>query len=115
MRAAIGALKFRPWWTEGWQRVVITTDSEYGSKGATEWLQRWARSSWRTSGGFMVTNKDLWMALSAAIGEYTRAGCEISFWRVPRSANTVADAAAKAAAERTDGRDRYCHAVATLV
>ncbi|KAI0841803.1 ribonuclease H-like domain-containing protein [Hypoxylon sp. FL0890] len=115
LRAVIEALKFRSWWGEGWERIVITTDSEYVGKGATEWLRSWAGRDWRTSGGKPVANQDLWRTLSDILGDYAQSGCEISFWTVPRQFNTLADVAAKAAAERADGRDEYSNIAGVLI
>ncbi|KAJ7203489.1 ribonuclease H-like domain-containing protein, partial [Mycena haematopus] len=99
LRAVIAALKFRGWWGEGWHRVVIATDSEYVSEGAMIRMCNWARRGWRTAAGTPAANHDLWEALSDIMGEYASSGCEISFWKVPRERNTLADAAAKAAIE----------------
>jgi ribonuclease HI len=98
LRAAIAALEFRVWWGEGWERIVIATDSEYVVYGATAWLRSWAARGWRTSGGSPVQNRDLWEKLSERMGMCAEGGCELSFWRVPRAWNTEADQAAKAAA-----------------
>ncbi|KAJ7155804.1 ribonuclease H-like domain-containing protein [Mycena filopes] len=94
LRAVLAALGFRGWWGEGWRRIVIVTDSEYVGLGATTWMRKWAGNDWRTAGGKKAANRDLWEALSAAMGEYAAGGCEISFWIVPRAQNTLADAAA---------------------
>ncbi|KAJ7200507.1 ribonuclease H-like domain-containing protein, partial [Mycena pura] len=110
--AVIAALKFSAWWDEGWKRVVIVTDSQYVSEGATSRMRDWARRGWRTSAGSPAANRDLWEALSDVMGGYARSGCEISFWWVPREWNTLADAAAKAATELEVGGE-YTDAVKT--
>lgn len=115
LRAVIAALAFRIWWGEGWERLVIATDSEYVGKGATEWLRSWAGRDWRTSGSKHVANQDLWRALSEALGSYAEAGCEVSFWMVPRQANGKADAAAKAAAARGGGHEEYRNTPGVMV
>ncbi|KAJ7937058.1 ribonuclease H-like domain-containing protein [Mycena leptocephala] len=97
LRAVIAALKFRAWRGEGWKRIVIVTDSEYVGKGATTWMRKWARNAWCTSSGKQAANRDLWEALSEAMGCCADGGCEVSFWMVSRKWNTLADAAAKAA------------------
>ncbi|KAI1085321.1 ribonuclease H-like protein [Whalleya microplaca] len=107
LRAVIAALQFRVWWGEGWQRIVMVTDSEYVGKGATEWLRNWAGKNWRTAGSKPVANQDLWKALSDSLGTYAEAGCEISFWIVPRDLNGLADAAAKGAAEKGQSKEKY--------
>jgi len=60
LRAAIEALKAlkRPC------RVKLYTDSRYLLQGATEWLSRWEKAGFRTSGGKPVKNRDLWEELS---------------------------------------------------
>ncbi|KAJ7677935.1 RNase H domain protein, partial [Mycena polygramma] len=99
LRAVIAALKFRSWGGEGWQRVVITTDSMYVGKGATIWMRKWAANRWRTASGQPIANRDLWEALSEAMGSCAAGGCEVSFWMVPREWNTLADAAAAAGSQ----------------
>ena len=44
-------------------RVKLYTDSEYLKKGITEWLPKWKRNKWRTSGRTPVKNLDLWQQL----------------------------------------------------
>jgi ribonuclease HI len=107
LRAAIAALEFRAWWGEGWERIVVATDSEYVVHGATAWLRSWAARGWRTSGGSPARNRDLWERLSERMGMCVEGGCEVSFWRVPRAWNTEADQAAKAAAEDGGGVVEY--------
>ncbi|HTD28536.1 MAG TPA: ribonuclease HI [Xanthomonadaceae bacterium] len=46
--------------------VVLYTDSKYVQQGISEWLRKWLRSGWKTSGGQMVKNRDLWERLQAA-------------------------------------------------
>jgi ribonuclease HI len=106
LRAVIAALKFRVWWGEGWKRIVIVTDSEYVGKGATIWMRKWAGAGWCTAAGKPAANRDLWEALSEALGTYAGGGCEISFWTVPRRWNTLADAAAKIGIA-LKGADKY--------
>ncbi|KAJ7085214.1 ribonuclease H-like domain-containing protein [Mycena belliarum] len=114
LRAVIAALKFRAWWGEGWTRVVIVTDSEYVSEGATTRMRNWAGRGWRTTRGSLAANRDLWEALSDVLGGYAKSGCEISFWWVPRTSNCLADAAAKAAIE-LPGSEEFVDSVGILV
>jgi ribonuclease HI len=107
LRAAIAALEFRGWWGEGWERIVIATDSEYVVRGATAWLRSWAARGWRTSGGSPAQNRDLWEQLSERMGMCVEGGCEVSFWWVPRAWNTEADQAAKAAANDSGRVEEY--------
>ncbi|EKG09021.1 hypothetical protein MPH_14002 [Macrophomina phaseolina MS6] len=105
LRAAIAALKFRSWYGEDWERIVLITDSEYIGTHATTRLRKWAERGWITSSGQPVKNQDLWKALSDQIGEMARHGCEVCFWTVPRRWNTLADAAAKAAVNKPQQRE----------
>ncbi|KAK4230170.1 putative rnase h domain protein [Podospora fimiseda] len=98
LRAVIAALEFRSWWGEGWERIVIATDSEYVVNGATSWLRAWAARGWRTLGGSPVKNRDLWERLSERMRMCAEGGSEVSFWRIPRGWNSDADQAAKKAA-----------------
>ena len=66
MRAALAAFQalLRP------STVEIHTDSEYLRRGITEWLSRWQRNGWRTAGKKPVKNRDLWVALQAALSPH---------------------------------------------
>lgn len=44
-------------------KVTVYTDSQYLKKGFTEWLPRWQKNNWVTSGNKPVKNKDLWEKL----------------------------------------------------
>lgn len=97
LRAVIGALRFRFWPGEGFDSLVIATDSEYVVEGATNWIKTWLRKDWKTNYG-PVKNKDLWQALLGEFERWEDGGLKIKFWRIPREWNTEADCAAKAAA-----------------
>ena len=47
-------------------RVRLHTDSQYVQKGITEWVGNWVRRGWKTAGGAVVKNQDLWQRLQAA-------------------------------------------------
>ena len=47
--------------------VLLTTDSTYLQQGITQWLSRWKRNGWRTSGRRPVKNADLWRALDVVV------------------------------------------------
>jgi len=58
----LAALKTEP------LRVQVVTDSEYVSRGMTEWLPGWLRNDWRRgpkAGSPPVKNVDLWQRLVA--------------------------------------------------
>ena len=44
----------------------LHTDSRYVQQGIGEWLPNWLRRGWKTSGGELVKNRDLWERLQAA-------------------------------------------------
>ncbi|TVY12549.1 Ribonuclease H, partial [Lachnellula arida] len=100
LRAAIAALHFRAWYGEGWTKLVIATDSEYVTKGVTEWVHSWASSGWRTSTGAAVKNRDLWEELLGEVLGHQKRGLHISIWRIPRGLNREADRIAKRGAEK---------------
>ncbi len=41
-------------------RIALHTDSEYVRNGVTRWSTGWVRRNWRTAGGDLVANMDLW-------------------------------------------------------
>jgi ribonuclease HI len=46
--------------------IVLHTDSQYVRQGITEWMPAWLRRNWKTAGGDLVKNRDLWERLHAA-------------------------------------------------
>jgi ribonuclease HI len=46
--------------------VMLQTDSQYVRQGITEWMPNWVRRHWKTAGGDLVKNRDLWERLHAA-------------------------------------------------
>lgn len=94
LRAVLAVLQYRVWTAENIHKLVIATDSEYVTKGSTEWLRGWVNKGWRNAAGRPVMNQDLWKALLAEFLRWHGEGLEIQFWRIPRALNTVADAAA---------------------
>jgi ribonuclease HI len=43
--------------------IHIYTDSQYLTKGISEWLDKWIKNNWKTSSGKEVENRDLWERL----------------------------------------------------
>jgi ribonuclease HI len=107
LRAVIAVLQFRAWFGEGWTRLVIATDSEYVTKGATEWVRTWGRNGWVTSNNTAVKNRDLWEELLGEAIGFRERGMEICFWRIPRACNEEADRLAKAGAREERHREFY--------
>jgi len=56
MLAAIHALEH----VEIGPRIIVTSDSEYVVKGATTWVDGWAKNGWITGSGSPAKNRDLW-------------------------------------------------------
>jgi ribonuclease HI len=51
--------------------VLLHSDSEYVTKGMSEWVSGWKRRGWRKSDGKPVINADLWQALDAEAARHT--------------------------------------------
>lgn len=93
LRAVIAALDFRPWYGEGWEKIVVVTDLEYVAHGATKWLPVWAKRRWRSGRkkmrggrprvGKKIANRDLWEELQSRVEMLRANGAEVSFWLVP--------------------------------
>ncbi|ROW03043.1 hypothetical protein VMCG_05709 [Cytospora schulzeri] len=65
-------------------RVIIKTDSEYLTKGATEWVFTWMQKGWIMRGDSRVKDWDLWEDLLDVIDHVKRVwGVEVAFWWVP--------------------------------
>ena len=97
LRATIVALGLRYWRGEGFNSIVIASDSEYVVKGYCERLEKWKQRNWRTAGGTEVKNKDLWEDLDSQVRRLAEVGVQVLFWRIPRELND-ADKCAKEAA-----------------
>jgi ribonuclease HI len=48
-------------------KVILTTDSQYVMKGATEWMAGWKRKGWQTAAKKPVKNVELWQRLENAL------------------------------------------------
>ncbi|PWY66373.1 ribonuclease H-like protein [Aspergillus sclerotioniger CBS 115572] len=95
LRAVIAATRYRVWIGEGFNKLVIATDSEYVVEGATSWAQGWIQRGWKTSTGLPVKNRDLWECLLGEVERWHEAGLQIQFWRIPKELNADADTYAK--------------------
>lgn len=119
LRAALAALEYRAWHTEGWDRVIVATDLEYVARGATVWLPRWVKNRWRTSSrythegmflGKKIANRDLWEHLQARVEELQKGGTTVSFWLVEQGSSKllrVTRNGARHAARTCRGRQEY--------
>jgi ribonuclease HI len=97
LRSVIVALGLRVWKGEGFNSVVIASDSEYVVKGYCEHLAVWKCRDWKTTRGTDVANKDLWEVLDKSVHRLANKGVQVLFWRIPRELNE-ADKYAKQAA-----------------
>lgn len=95
LRAVIAALQFSSWEREGWESLVIASDSEYVVLGITQWIQQRERNGWVTSPGRAVMNRDLWVVLKGELERYLDRGVRVTFWRIPREWNFEADQLAR--------------------
>ena len=50
--------------------AALYTDSKYVQQGISEWMPKWLRQGWKTSGGQPVKNRDLWERLHAAAARH---------------------------------------------
>lgn len=96
VRAVIAALYFREWQGEGAKRVIIATDSTCVCNSVTQCTGVWEENGWQTANKEPVKNKDLREASLLGVRKNGRLGVEVVFWKIPRSLNQEADAAAKA-------------------
>lgn len=97
LMAAIDVLGARVWYGEGFDKLVLATDSELIVKGVDEWVHKWQLNGWKTSGGSPVKNRDLWEMLLGKLKDLEGKGFLVQFWWIPREWNE-ADAYAKHAA-----------------
>ncbi len=98
MMAAISALEEIPVGST----VTMYSDSQYVTKGISEWLPKWKKNSWKTANGTPVKNQDLWRRLDKA------AHCHNVNWRWVRGhagnpGNERADQLANEACGRASG------------
>ncbi|KAF2422611.1 ribonuclease H-like protein [Tothia fuscella] len=83
MWAVLAALRCKEWELEGFNNLVIASDSEYLVKGITEWIRDWARNGWYTSDGSYVKNVDLWKTILEEVNICKQHGLDVSFWHIP--------------------------------
>ncbi|OIW23227.1 hypothetical protein CONLIGDRAFT_693786 [Coniochaeta ligniaria NRRL 30616] len=100
LRAVIAALRLCDWRGEGFDSIVIATDSSYVVDGATGWAKGWMRNGWKTRTGSDVKNRDLWELLLGEVESWMEHGLRVELWKVPREVNGDADGAAKEASNK---------------
>lgn len=107
LRAVIGALRLSDWRDEGFESIVIATDSTYVVNGATDWALDWVRCDWKTRTGKEVKNRDLWELLLGEVERWSERGLRVELWKIPRDWNKEADEAAKHACRVEERRERF--------
>ncbi|CAJ2499930.1 Uu.00g027830.m01.CDS01 [Anthostomella pinea] len=100
LRAVIHALEHRYLSREGWEALVIATDSTYVVNGATSWVPTWVTKEWCKADGTKAANIDLWKHVFHLFRLYAIHGCEVLLWHIPRKQNALADKFAKEATTR---------------
>lgn len=55
--------------SQGAEKLLIYTDSEYVTKGLTQYLNKWKSNGWQKATGGEVANKALWIALDSKLAE----------------------------------------------
>lgn len=92
LRAAHAALGLRLWHGEGFEKVVIATDSTYLVSGVNRWVIRWKNKKWRK-----VKNKDLWLMLLAEMEALETSGIVVQFYLIENKFNLAKQVARKGA------------------
>ncbi|GAB1314535.1 hypothetical protein MFIFM68171_04745 [Madurella fahalii] len=100
LRAAIAVLRLCDWRGDGFDTIVIATDSAYVVDGAAGWAKGWFRNGWKTRIDGDVKNKDLWELLLGEVERWKDRGLRVALWRIPTEKNRDADGAAKEAAKK---------------
>ncbi|KAJ5609046.1 ribonuclease H-like domain-containing protein [Penicillium herquei] len=100
LRAVIAASRFCDWRREGFDRMVIATDSDYVVEGITTHIRGWIQRGWRTETGASVVNRDLWECLLGEAEQWHDFGMSLEFWKITEKENALAALYAKAGANR---------------
>jgi ribonuclease HI len=98
LRAVVGALRYQNWAKELFEKVIITTESQYVFMGATGDAREWARQGWPSN----RRDQDLWQVLLGEIDKASENGVTIHMWLVKPEYNAVASNAALSGALLAD-------------
>lgn len=101
LRAVVLGLGIRDWTAEGFESVVIASDSDYVILGITDRIKTWVERGWGNESGRAVPDQDLWKVLLQQLREFEKKGCLVQFWKIPREWNE-ADSCAKNGAQMND-------------
>lgn len=91
-------MRCKNWCECEYRGLVIATDSQLATEGATKWAKTWTKNGWKTRAGDPVANKDLWQLLLGEVERMAEEGLVVQLWKIPREWNKYADNAAKVAA-----------------
>ena len=64
LQALIEGLKEIPKDVSRHEKIKIVTDSEYLSKGVTQWMKGWIKNGWQTAARKPVKNQELWREIN---------------------------------------------------
>jgi ribonuclease HI len=64
LQALIEGLKAIPAEVSRHEKIKIVTDSEYLSKGVTQWMKGWIKNGWQTAARKPVKNQELWREIN---------------------------------------------------
>ncbi|CAG7854633.1 SubName: Full=Related to ribonuclease H1, putative-Talaromyces stipitatus {ECO:0000313/EMBL:CCA70527.1} [Serendipita indica DSM 11827] len=116
LRAAIGAMQYRSWNTEGFNSIVIATNSDYVVRGGTEWVWKWAKNGWTNPvDGYPVANRSLWEKFMKEVRKMESVGVEVRFWYISAEWNEAAVELANAGTLRKDVDNTFQKVVGILV
>ncbi len=97
LRAALAALEFHRWESEGFDKIVIATHHGWLVDGISRWIWEWRHNSWRIMAesplgmiGEQVPDRDLWELLDRAVRAYEEIDCTVRFWKISKDQNAQA-------------------------
>ncbi|RPA83831.1 hypothetical protein BJ508DRAFT_360169 [Ascobolus immersus RN42] len=91
-------LTARFWDAEGFNKLIIATDSEFLVTAVTENVYRWRSNGWRKNNRVKIKNVDLWEKVLAGFADCESRGLFVQLWRIPREWNEAVQYAKEAAA-----------------
>jgi len=110
LRAAVAALEFKHWKSEGWSKVTIASDSSYVVSSITDDIKAWQAEGWlggRRHRGRKLKNMDLWQRLLDLVNEQALNGCEVAVWHITSEENQQARLVAEKMAREGERSDYY--------
>ncbi|KAL8939377.1 MAG: hypothetical protein Q9216_003390 [Gyalolechia sp. 2 TL-2023] len=94
LMAAIVALSVFDWLAEGFNTLVIASDSGFVAQGICKGVCLWLLNDFKNLNGLPVAFREYWETLVAKLGHWNRRGLLVRFWEMPMlwngTANTLA-------------------------